>query len=82
MFEALSRSKWKWMWWFLLLCCVSALMFLLAALLGSLFGPSGGPMYYVEVLALAGFGVGIIGAVVSFVVTFLRRHVPPVKRAT
>jgi hypothetical protein len=72
-----SKSKWKWTWWFLLLCCVSAVVFLLAALLGSLFGPNGGPMYYVEVLAYAGLGVGILGAVVSVVVTIVRRGSRP-----
>jgi hypothetical protein len=82
MFEALSTSRRKWLWRFLLLCCASALLYLLGMLLGGLFGPDGGPMYYVEVLALAGFAVGIIGAVVSFVVTILRRHAQPAKRVT
>ena len=82
MFAALSTSQWKWTWRFLLLCCASVLLFLLAGLLAGLFpslGGDGGPAYFVAVLGLAGFAVGIIGALVTFVMTLLRRHSPPAK---
>jgi hypothetical protein len=82
MLEALSTSQWKWTWRSLLVCCASVLLFLLAGLLAGLFpslGGDGGPAYYVAVLGLAGLAVGIIGAVVSFVMTMLRRHSPPAK---
>jgi hypothetical protein len=82
MFGALSTSQWKWTWRLLLLCCASVLLFLLAGLLAGLFpslGGDGGPTYYVAVLGLAGLAVGIIGALVSFVMTVLRRHSPPAK---
>jgi hypothetical protein len=82
MFEALSTSQWKWTWRFLLLCCASVLLFLLSGLLAGLYpslGGDGGPSYYVAVLGLAGFAVGIIGAVVSFVTTMARRRSPPAK---
>ena len=57
-------------------------MFSLAGLLAGLFpslGGDGGPAYYVAVLGLAGLAVGIIGAVVTFVMTMLRRHSTPAK---
>ena len=79
---AFSTSRWKWTLWFLLLCCASVLVFLLAGLLAGLFpslGGDGGPAYYVAVLGLTGLAVGIIGAVVTFVTTMLRRHSPPAK---
>jgi Na+/melibiose symporter-like transporter len=79
MLEALSTSRWRWTWWFLLLCCASALVLLLAALLSLLFPPNGGPAYYLAVLGFAGLAVGVIGALVCFVMTVLRRHSPPAK---
>jgi hypothetical protein len=79
MFASLSTSRWKWTWWFLLLCCVSVLMFLLSGLLSSLFDTNGGATYYMAALSLAGFAVGVVGTVVTFVMTRLRRHSPPAK---
>jgi VIT1/CCC1 family predicted Fe2+/Mn2+ transporter len=79
---AFSTSRWKWTWWSLLLCCASVLVFLLAGVLAGLFpslGGDGGPAYYVAVLGLAGLAMGIIGAVVTFVMTMLHRHSPPAK---
>ena len=78
--EALSRSRWKWTWWFLLLCCASVLVFLLAGLLSSLLhDTNGGVTYYMAALGLAGFAVGVVGDLVTFVMTLLRRHSPPAK---
>jgi uncharacterized membrane protein YfcA len=79
MFEALSKSRWKWTWWFLLLICASVLVFALAGLLSGLFHTQGGVTYYMAALSLAGLAVGVIGALVSFVTTMLRRHSPPAK---
>jgi Na+/melibiose symporter-like transporter len=81
MFESLSTSRWKWTWWFLLLCCASVLMFFLSGLLSSLFhtNTNGGATYYMAAVSLAGLAVGIIGALVSFVMTMLRHHSPPAK---
>jgi len=81
MFESLSTSRWKWTWWFLLLCCASVLMFFLSGLLSSLFhtNTNGGFTYYMAALSLAGLALGIIGALVSLVMTMLRRHSPPAK---
>jgi uncharacterized membrane protein YfcA len=79
MVEALSTSRWKWTWWFLLVGCASVLMFFLSGLLSSLFHTNGGVTYYMAALSLAGLSVGIIGAVVTFVMTMLRRHSPPAK---
>ena len=76
---AFSTSRWKWTWWFLLLCCASVLVFLLAGLLSSLFDTNGGVTYYMAALGLAGFAVGVVGTVVTFVMTLLRRHSPPTK---
>ena len=81
MFEALSKSRWKWTWWFLLLICASVLVFALAGLLSSLFhiNSNRGATFYMAALSLAGLAVGIIGALVSFVMTMLRHHSPPAK---
>ena len=79
MFEALSTSRWKWTWRLLLLCCASVLMFFLSGLLSSLFHTNGGFTYYMASLSLAGLAVGVIGALVSFVTTMLRRHSRPAK---
>jgi len=79
MFEAFSKSQWRWTWRFLLLCCASALVFVLSGLLSSLFHTQGGVTYYMAALSLAGLAVGVIGALVSFVTTMLRRHSPPAK---
>ncbi len=74
MFEALSTSKWRWTWRFLLLCCASVLLFILSAVLGGLLSlPDGGPFFYTEVLSYLGLAAGIIGVVVSCAVTLLRR---------
>jgi len=75
MFEALSTSRWKWTWWFLLLICA------LAGLLSGLFhiNSNRGATFYMAAVGLAGLAVGIIGALVSFVMTMLRRHSPPAK---
>ena len=82
MFGALSTSRWKWTWWFLLLAGVSVLAFVLGASIsshsstvtraaGSLLGFGG----------VVGVAVGIIGAVVTFFMTLLRRRSPPAKPA-
>jgi len=80
MFAALSTSKWKWTWWFLLLAGVSVLAFLLGA---SISGHSStGTTAAGSLLAfggVVGLAVGIIGAVVTFVMTMLRRHSPPAR---
>jgi hypothetical protein len=80
MLEALSTSQWKWTWRFLLLTCAAVLLFFLAGLLSSLFNTQGGATYYMAALSLAGFAVGIIGAVVTLVLTVLRSHSPSAKR--
>jgi len=56
-------------------------MFALAGLLSSLFhiNSNGGATYYMAAVGLAGLAVGIIGALVSFVMTMLRHHSPPAK---
>jgi hypothetical protein len=79
MLEAFSKSRWRWTWWFLLLCCAAVLVLFLSALLSLLFPPNGGPAYYMALLGFAGLAVGVIGALVSFVTTMLRRHSPPAK---
>jgi hypothetical protein len=81
MFEALSKSRWKWTWWFLLLICASVLVFALAGLLSSLFhiNSNRGATFYMAAVSLAGLAVGIIGGLGSFVMTMLRHHSPPAK---
>jgi Na+/melibiose symporter-like transporter len=81
MFEALSKSRWKWTWWFLLLICASVLVFALAGLLSGLFhiDSNRGATFYMAAVGLAGLAVGVIGALVSFVMTMLRHHSPPAK---
>jgi Na+/melibiose symporter-like transporter len=81
MFEALSTSRWKWTWWFLLVICASVLVCVLAALLSVLFhiNSNRGATFYVAAVGFAGLAVGIIGALVSFVMTMLRHHSPPAK---
>ena len=77
---ALSTSKWKWTWWFLLLAGVSVLAFVLGASISS--HSSTGTTAAGSLLAfggVVGLAVGIIGAVVTFVMTLLRRHAPPAK---
>ena len=56
-------------------------MFGLAGLLSGLLHIDGdrGAAFYLAAVSLAGFAVGVIGALVSFVVTMLRRHSPPAK---
>ena len=80
MFESLSTSQWKWTWRFLLLACASAVVFALGAFLSSLSSTGEvGVLFYLGLLCVAGLAVGIIGAVVTFVMTMLRRHSPPAK---
>jgi hypothetical protein len=81
MLEALSTSRWKWTWWFLLLCCASVLLFFLSGLLSSLFhiNSNRGATFYMAAVSLAGLALGIVGALVSFAMTMLRRHSPPAK---
>jgi len=81
MFEALSTSRWKWTWWFLLLICASVLVCALAGLLSGLFhiDSNRGATFYVAAVGVAGLAVGIIGALVSLVMTMLRHHSPPAK---
>ena len=81
MFESLSKSRWKWTWWFLLLICASVLVCALAGLLSGLFhiNSNRGATFYMAAVGLAGLAVGIIGALVSFVMTMLRHHSPPAK---
>ena len=43
MFEALSTSKWKWTWWFLLLACVSAAVSLVTGVIGGALGVDAPP---------------------------------------
>lgn len=83
MFEALSTSRWKWTWRFLLLAGVSVVAFLLGAFIGS--HSSTGETAIAFILAffgVVGLGVGIIGAAVTFVLTLLRRRSPPAKPVT
>jgi hypothetical protein len=66
MFEALTKSRWKWTWWFLLLICASVLVFALAGLLSSLFhlNSNRGATFYMAAVSLAGLAVGVIGTLV------------------
>jgi hypothetical protein len=80
MFEAFSKSQWNWTWRFLLLGCASVLVFLLSGLLSGLFHTQGGVTYYMAALSLAGFVVGVIGALVSFVTIMLRRPIQRCER--
>ena len=78
MFESLSTSPWKWTWRFLLLACVSVVVFVgLAYILSP--APDNGIAFMVGLACVAGLAVGIIGAVVTFVMTMLRRHSPPAR---
>ncbi len=82
MAKALSTSKWKWTWRFLLLAGVSVVAFVLMGVIGSLIGSdssTGEPAiaFVLEFFGVVGLGVGIVGAVVTFVMTLLRRHSPP-----
>ncbi len=77
---ALTTSKWKWTWRFLLLAGVSVLAFVLGVFISS--HSSTGTTAAGSLLAfggVVGLVVGIIGAVVTFVMTMLRRHSPPAK---
>ncbi len=81
---ALSTSRWKWTWRFLLLAGVSVLVFAVFAALGNAFGVEeastvGAIGFFVALLCWAGLVVGIIGAVVTFFMTLLRRHSPPAR---
>jgi hypothetical protein len=80
MFEAFSTSRWKWTWRFLLLCCASVVVFALAAFISSQSSTGEvGVLFFLGLLCVAGLAVGIIGAVVTFVMTMLRHHSPPAK---
>jgi hypothetical protein len=77
---ALSTSQWKWTWWFLVLAGASVLAFVLGASISN--HSSTGTTAAGSLLAfggVVGLAVGIIGAVVTFVMTLLRRHSPPAK---
>lgn len=79
---ALSTSKWKWTWWFLLLAGVSAAVFLVTGVIGGALGVDdastiGAIGFVLGLLCVVGVVVGVIGAVVTFVMTLLRRHSPP-----
>jgi hypothetical protein len=79
---ALSTSKWKRTWWFLLLAAVSVLAFVLGATISD--HSSTGTTAVGSLLAfggVVGLAVGVIGAVVTFFMTLLRRHSPPAKPA-
>jgi hypothetical protein len=73
-----SKSKWKWTWWFLLLACVSLLVFVGAAYIFHP-APDNGIAFTIGLVCVAGLAVGIVGAVVTFIMTMLRRHTPPAK---
>jgi hypothetical protein len=80
MLEALSTSQWKWTWRFLLLACVSAVVFGVGAFLSNLSNTGDTPVtFFIGLLCVAGLAVGIIGALVTFVMTMLRRQSPPAK---
>lgn len=84
MVKALSTSKWKWTWRFLLLACAAVVALVLVAVIGSLIdsdSSTGEPaiVFILEFFGVVGLGVGIIGAVVSSVLTLLRHHSPPAK---
>ncbi len=81
---ALSTSKWKRTWWFLLLACASVVVFAACAAVGGKYGDAstiGAIVGSIAFLCVAGLAVGIVGAVVTFIMTLLRRHSPPAKRA-
>ena len=65
----------------MLLACVAAVVFGLSGLLSSLFDTQGGATYYMAAAGLAGFVVGVVGTVVTSVMTMLRRHSLPAKPA-
>jgi hypothetical protein len=73
-----SKSKWKWTWWFLLLACVSFLLFIGAAFIFHP-APDNGIAFIFGLVCVAASAVGIVGAVVTFIMTTLRRHSPPAK---
>jgi hypothetical protein len=80
MFEALSTSRWKWTWRFLLLACVSVGVFALAGYLSSLSSTGEvGILFFLGLLCVAGLAVGVVGAVVASVLTLVRRHSPPAR---
>jgi O-antigen ligase len=82
MVDESSRSQWKSTWRFVLLACASALVFLVCTVIGGVYGDAstiGGIGFFVALLSLVGVVVGIVGAVVSFVRTALRRHSPPAR---
>jgi hypothetical protein len=77
---ALSTSKWKWTWWFLLLAGVSVLAFALGGFIGSQSSTGETAIaFFLGLGGVVGLAVGIIGAVVTFVMTLLRHHSPPAK---
>ncbi len=77
---AFSTPKWKWTWWFLLLAGVSVGLFVLGAYIGS-HSATGetAAAFILGFFGVVGLAVGIVGAVVTFVMTLLRRHSPPAK---
>jgi hypothetical protein len=80
MVKALSTSKWKWTWRFLLLAGVSVVAFVLGGFIGSHSSTGETALsFFLGLGGVAGLAVGIIGALVSSVATMLRRRSPPAK---
>jgi hypothetical protein len=82
MVETPSRSRWMWTLRFLLLGGASVLVFLACVYLGGVYGDAstiGAIAGAIAFLCVAGFAVGIIGAVVSFVMAMRGRPSPPAK---
>lgn len=80
MLAALSTSKWKWTWRFLLLAGVSVVAFVMGAFIGSHSSTGETAIsFFLGLGGVAGFAAGIIGALVSSVATMLRRRSPPAK---
>ena len=84
MLEALSTSRWKWTWRFLLLALASVVVFAACVAVGGQYRDAstvGAVFGAIAFLCVAGLAVGVIGAIVTFVMTMLRRHSPPAKPA-
>jgi hypothetical protein len=80
MFESLKTSRWKWTWRFLLPAGVSVVAFALGAVIGSHSSTGETAIsFWLGLGGVAGLAVGIIGAVVTVVMTLLRLHSPPSK---
>jgi hypothetical protein len=80
MLKTLSASKWKWTWRFLLLAGVSVVAFVLGGFIGSHSSTGETAIsFFLGLGGVAGFAVGIIGTLVTFIMTLLRHHSPPAK---